>query len=241
MIDLHKKSGAACTISVIEVPRDEASRFGILEVDGKDKITKFVEKPKKPLSNLASMGIYCFTYKELRKALIADKKDPNSENDFGKNIIPNLLNEGKKLMAYRFKGYWRDVGTLSSLHEANLELLPSNRSADTIRFNEFPIVYSEDTHSMPQFFGKHAIVRNSLINQGAKIYGTVEQSVISNEVIISDDAIVKRSVIMPGVVIGKGAEVYNAILGPDTQIKDGEIINKDSNEVVLLDYERNLK
>ena len=241
MIDLHKKSGAACTISVIEVPRDEASRFGILEVDGKDKITKFVEKPKKPLSNLASMGIYCFTYKELRKALIADKKDPNSENDFGKNIIPNLLNEGKKLMAYRFKGYWRDVGTLSSLHEANLELLPSNRSADTIRFNEFPIVYSEDTHSMPEFFGKHAIVRNSLINQGAKIYGTVEQSVISNEVIISDDAIVKRSVIMPGVVIGKGAEVYNAILGPDTQIKDGEIINKDSNEVVLLDYERNLK
>lgn len=241
MIDFHIKNNAVCTISVLEVDWKEASRFGILEVDDKDQITKFVEKPKEPKSNLASMGVYIFTYKDLRKALIADSKDPKSEHDFGKNIIPNLLADNKKLFAYRFHGYWRDVGTLDSLHTANMELLPSNRTAETINFDEYPIVYSEDTHSAPQFISKKAVVTDSLINQGAIVKGKVIQSVISNEVVIEEGAYVNRSVIMPGVRIGKNAYVNNAIIGPKTQIKDGEEINKGKDTVVLIDYERSLQ
>lgn len=241
MIDLHIKNKATCTISVLEVDWAEASRFGILEVDENDQITKFVEKPKEPKSNLASMGVYVFTYKDLRKALIADRKDPKSEHDFGKNIIPMMLGDKKKLFAYRFHGYWRDVGTLDSLHMANMELLPSNRTEETINFDEYPTVYSEDTHSSPQFIGPKAVVTDSLINQGAIIKGKVTQSVISNEVIIEEGAQVNRSVIMPGVRIGKKAIVNNAIIGPKTQIKDGEEINKDKDTVVLIDYERSLQ
>ncbi len=241
MIGLHIKNNATCTISVIEVPWEEASRFGILEVDEKDRITKFVEKPKKPLSNLASMGVYVFTYKDLRKALIADAKDENSAHDFGGNIIPKFLSDNKKLMAYRFSGYWRDVGTLDSLHKANLELLPSQRKEDTIRFNEYPRVFSEDTHSMPQFIGPHAVVKDSLINQGSIILGKVVESVISNEVYVAKGAVIEKSVLMPGVRIGENAHIHNAILGPNTQIKDNEVINENSDEVVLIDYERNLQ
>lgn len=240
MINLHKKAKADCTISVLEVDIKEASRFGILEVDSEDVITKFVEKPKEPKSNLASMGVYVFTYKSLRKALIEDAKDPSSEHDFGKNIIPKMLNENKKLIAYRFKGYWRDVGTLDSLHQANMELLPSLRNEDTIHFDEYPKVFSEDTNSYPQYISPKAKIKDCLINQGAEIFGEVTQSVISNEVVIETGAVVKRSVLMPGVKIKKGAYVENAILGPDTIIKENEVINKNSDKIVLLDYERNL-
>ena len=240
MLELHIKSGATCTISVLEVPLNEASRFGILEVDNNDVITKFVEKPKVPKSNLASMGVYIFTYKELRKALVLDAKDENSEHDFGKNIIPYLLNNHKLLVAYRFKGYWRDVGTVSSLHQANMELLPSNRNSDTIRFGEYPPVFSEDTHSLPQFIGDKATIKNSLINQGAEIRGEVINSVISNEVKVLEGAVVKNSVLMPRVTISKGAYVENAIIGPDTLIKEKEEINKGNEEIILIDYARSL-
>ncbi|HBS10527.1 MAG TPA: glucose-1-phosphate adenylyltransferase [Firmicutes bacterium] len=240
MLELHIKSGASCTISVLEVPLAEASRFGILEVDNNDVITKFVEKPKVPKSNLASMGVYIFTYKELRKALLLDAKDEDSSHDFGKNIIPYLLDNNKKVVAYRFSGYWRDVGTLNSLHQANMELLPSNRNSDTIRFGEFPQIYSEDTHSLPQFISKSAVIKNSLINQGAKIYGEVNSSVISNEVYIAKGAKVINSVLMPGVNVLEDAYVNNAIIGPKTTIKKGEIINKDNEDVILIDYGRGL-
>ncbi len=240
MLELHIKSGASCTISVLEVPLAEASRFGILEVDNNDVITKFVEKPKVPKSNLASMGVYIFTYKELRKALLLDAKDEDSSHDFGKNIIPYLLDNNKKVVAYRFSGYWRDVGTLNSLHQANMELLPSNRNSDTIRFGEFPQIYSEDTHSLPQFISKSAVIKNSLINQGAKIYGEVNSSVISNEVYIAKGAKVINSVLMPGVNVLEDAYVNNAIIGPKTTIKKGEIINKDNDDVILIDYGRGL-
>ena len=240
MLELHIKSGATCTISVLEVPLNEASRFGILEVDNNDVITKFVEKPKVPKSNLASMGVYIFTYKELRKALVLDAKDENSEHDFGKNIIPYLLNNHKLLVAYRFKGYWRDVGTVSSLHQANMELLPSNRNSDTIRFSEYPPIFSEDTHSLPQFIGDKATIKNSLINQGAEIRGEVINSVISNEVKVLEGAVVKNSVLMPRVTISKGAYVENAIIGPDTLIKEKEEINKGNEEIILIDYARSL-
>ena len=240
MLETHIKSGAAATISVLEVDWKEASRFGILEVDEKDQITKFVEKPKNPKSNLASMGIYIFTYKDLRKALLLDAKNEKSEHDFGKNIIPYFLKSKKKLQAYRFKGYWRDVGTLDSLHTANMELLPSRRTKETISFSEFPQIFSEDTHSLPQAFGKHSVVKDCLINQGAVILGEVYGSVISNEVTVKEGAKVVNCVLMPGVEIGENAYVSNAILGPGTHIKDGEIINKDKDDIVLLDYERNL-
>lgn len=240
MLELHIKSGATCTISVLEVPLNEASRFGILEVDNNDVITKFVEKPKVPKSNLASMGVYIFTYKELRKALVLDAKEENSEHDFGKNIIPYLLNNHKLLVAYRFKGYWRDVGTVSSLHQANMELLPSNRNSDTIRFGEYPPIFSEDTHSLPQFIGDKATIKNSLINQGAEIKGEVINSVISNEVKVLEGAVVKNSVLMPRVTISKGAYVENAIIGPDTLIKEKEEINKGNEEIILIDYARSL-
>lgn len=241
MIATHIKAKADCTISVLEVPIEEASRFGILEVDNVDNITKFVEKPKEPKSNLASMGIYVFTYKSLKKALIEDHKDPKSDHDFGKNIIPNLLKQNKKVIAYRFKGYWKDVGTLNSLHEANMELLPSRRKENTIAFNTFPQVFSEDTKSRPQYIGKDAKIKDCLINQGAYILGNVEECVISNEVTIEKGAIVRRSVLMPGVVIGKNAFVNNAILGPGTEIEENEVVNKDSDSIILIDKERELQ
>ncbi len=241
MIATHMKAKADCTISVLEVPIEEASRFGILEVDNVDNITKFVEKPKEPKSNLASMGIYVFTYKALKKALIDDHKDPKSDHDFGKNIIPNLLKQNKKVIAYRFNGYWKDVGTLNSLHEANMELLPSRRKENTIVFNTFPQVFSEDTKSRPQYIGKDAKIKDCLINQGAYILGTAEECVISNEVTIEKGAIVRRSVLMPGVVIGKNAFVNNAILGPGTEIEENEIVNKDSDSIILIDKERELQ
>lgn len=241
MIEVHEKTGATCTISVIEVDWKEASRFGILEVDAKDRITKFVEKPKEPKSNLASMGVYIFTYKDLKKALIADHIDPNSEHDFGKNIIPAFLEQDKSLYAYRFHGYWRDVGTLDSLHLANMELLPSKRNNETIDFDAAPTIFSEDTHSLPCFVGKSGSIKDSLVNQGAIILGDVYQCVISNEVSIEEGAVVKNSVIMPDVIIHKGAYVNNAIISPGSVVGENEVINKDSCEIVLIDTERSLQ
>jgi len=241
MINLHIKSGAACTISAMEVPIEEASRFGILEVGKDDEITKFVEKPKKPESNLASMGIYVFTYKDLRKLLVADAKKTDSEHDFGKNIIPEMLAKKMKLMCYRFSGYWRDVGTLSSLHEANMELLPSRMPSDALDFAIAPFIFTEDTYSKPQYIGPKAKISDCFINQGAKIFGTVKQCVISNEVVVEKGAIVTNSVLMPGVIIKSGAVVNNAILGPNSIIKENEQINVGSDKIVLIDYEGNLQ
>lgn len=241
MLELHIQNKASCTISVLEVDWSEASRFGILEVDERDQITKFVEKPKVPKSNLASMGVYIFTYKELRKALILDHKDEKSEHDFGKNIIPYFLKTKHKLMAYRYKGYWRDVGTIDSLHTANMELLPSRRNEETIRFAESQQIFSEDTHSLPQYIGPNAIVKDSLVNQGARILGTVLSSVISNEVNIKEGAYVKNCVVMPGAVIGKNAHVENAIISPYSIIKDDQEVNKDGDEVILIDTGRSLE
>lgn len=241
MLKLHIESKADCTISVLEVDIKEASRFGILEVDDHDVITKFVEKPKEPKSNLASMGVYIFTYKKLKEALLEDAKNEKSEHDFGKNIIPTMLSKNQKLVAYRFKGYWRDVGTLDSLHQANMELLPSYRTDETIHFDEAPKIYSEDTNSLPTYISPKASIKNCLINQGAKIYGSVEESIVSNEVTIEEGAKVKRSVLMPGVKIKKGAVVENAILGPDTVIKENESINEKTDKIVLIDYQRSLQ
>lgn len=233
MLNQHKDSGADCTISVIEVPLKEASRFGILVTDKDGEIIQFQEKPKNPTSNLASMGVYIFTYKSLRKALIADAKNEDSSHDFGKDIIPNMLDNGKKLMAYVFKGYWKDVGTIASLHEANMDLL-SGKEFDLNKNHSKNKIYSEDTNSLPQYIGSKGSVKNSIVNQGAVILGKVEHSVISNEVYIEEGAVVKNCVIMANAKICKNAKVYNAMIGPNSLIEENSIINADSEDIVLI-------
>lgn len=234
MLKIHKEKKADCTISVIEVPIEEASRFGILETDKNGNITAFKEKPKVPKSNLASMGIYIFTYKTLRSALFEDAKDENSDHDFGKNIIPKMMEKGKKLVAYTFKGYWKDVGTIASLHQANMDLLEETTpSIDLFTNQPNHRIYSEDTHATPQYIGKDAVIKDSLINQGAIIKGKVNHCVISSQVEIEEGASASNSVLMQGVVLKKGAVVENAILGPNTIVEEGEQLNVGNKEIAL--------
>lgn len=235
MLKQHINTGSDCTIAVYRVPIKEASRFGILSTDKSGKITKFSEKPKNPTSNLASMGIYIFTYKRLKKALKEDAMDETSAHDFGKNIIPKMLNEKRKLMAFVYSGYWKDVGTISSLHEANMDLLSkkmAKKFAPTAVKNN--VIYSEDTCSTPQYIGKKAQVKHSLINQGAVILGSVKHSVISNEVTVNEGAHVEDSVLMTGATIGKNAFVKNAVIAPDSVVKDGETIEDSEGKVILV-------
>ena len=233
MIELHQKSRTDATISVIEVDPSEASRFGIMAVDKNDRIVEFQEKPKKPKSNLASMGVYVFTWRVLRRYLIADSKNPNSSHDFGNDIIPTMLEDGKKLQAYRFKGYWRDVGTLKSLHEANMDVALQRSDLDLYNTKEGRI-YSEDTYSVPHYIGRDAHITRSIANQGAIILGNCDSCVISNEAIIWEDAVCTECVIMSGAVINKGAKVHKAIIAPNTVIEAGAEINLGSDDVVLL-------
>ena len=233
MINLHIKSNADATISVIEVPIEEASRFGIMNVDKNDVIVEFQEKPKKPKSNLASMGVYVFSWKILKKYLKDDMKDEDSDHDFGKNIIPNMLKNNRKLQAYRYKGYWKDVGTLASLHEANMDI-----ALDKITLNLYDNseerIYTKDTYSVPQYIGKRGSIKRSIANQGAIILGNVDSSVISNEVVIESESKVERCVVMERAVIKRGAKIRNAIVAPGVVIEAGSEINLDGDEVVLI-------
>ncbi len=234
MLAKHISSKADCTISVFPVPMEEAPRFGILVTDQNDNITQFQEKPKKPVSNLASMGIYIFTYKVLRDYLIRDAKE-DTEHDFGKNIIPDMMEDKRKLIAYTYHGYWKDVGTIASLHEANMDLLCNDKTGEDIYsiFGKNRIL-SEDMHSAPQFIGPKADVKDSLINQGAQIYGKVNHCVISGNVLIEEGANCYNDVIMPGAVIQKGAHVENAIIGPDTLIETNSKVNVGGEEIELI-------
>ena len=234
MIALHEATNADVTISVIEVPLKEASRFGIMNVDNTDKIVEFQEKPKKPKSNLASMGIYVFKWSVLKEYLKNDAKDENSDHDFGKNIIPNMLNDGKKLQAYRFKGYWRDVGTLASLHEANMDIATDGREFDFYSGDLKEVIYTEDTSSVPQYIGPEASIVRTIANQGAVILGHVDTCVISNEVLIEEDAVCTRCVIMANAKIKRGAKIHNAIIAPGVVIKPNAEINLGSDEIVLI-------
>jgi glucose-1-phosphate adenylyltransferase len=235
MLKKHIDSNADITISVYPVPWAEASRFGILVTDKDDNITDFQEKPKKPISNLASMGIYIFTYKTLRAELIADAKDPNSEHDFGKNIIPKMMAEKKKMVAYTYHGYWKDVGTIASLHQANMDLLMSgDASTNLYTVQGDHKIYSEDTHSTPQYIGKNAKVKDSLINQGAIVKGSVDHCVISGETLIDEGATCVNAVIMNGAVIKSGAFVYDAIVGPDSLVDTNEKVNPERDGIALV-------
>ena len=218
MIEAHIRKGADATLAVIEVPWAEASRFGILNTKDDDVITEFVEKPAKPESNLASMGVYVFTWDVLRKALIEDEENPDSNNDFGMNIVPMLLASGKKLCAYRFSGYWKDVGTISSLWEANQDLLGSKPKFDIYDSNWK--IYSRNMGTTPQFISSNSVIENSLIASGAKIYGKVTNSIISNNVIIEEGAEVIDSVIFSNSIIKKGAKVNYSIIDENVVINE---------------------
>ena len=217
MVAYHEKNNASCTIAVRNVPLSEASRFGILNTNPDNSIYEFEEKPKQPKSTNASMGIYVFNWKVLREALIADEEDAASSNDFGKNIIPNLLNAGHKMMAYTFDGYWKDVGTIDSLWEANMELLGKEPEFN-IRGDERTRIYARNSALPSSFIDEDAKIFNSFVAEGSEIYGTVRHSVISVGCTIGENALVEDSVVMPGVVIESGAIVRHAILGENSKV-----------------------
>ncbi len=218
MLQYHKNTGADLTVSVINVTLEEASRFGIMSVDSDLRITKFTEKPKKPDSTLASMGIYIFTWSVLRKALIEDSTSDSSEHDFGKNIIPNLLSEGKKLLAYEFKGYWKDIGTIDSYYEATMDLLKDNPHIDI--FQKDQKIFSNSNISPPHFVGASGKVERSLICNGCIIDGTVINSILSSNVIVEKGAEVKDSILLPNTKVRKGAKVVRAITGEGSEITE---------------------
>ena len=232
MLQKHIESNAEATIAVLEVPKKEASRFGIMNTDKSDRIIEFEEKPKEPKSNLASMGIYIFNYKTLRKYLKDDAKKQDSEHDFGKNIIPAYLNDNLKLQAYRFKGYWKDVGTVDSLWEANMDLIKENNTLDL--FDPSWKIYTDDASAIPQCIGDKAIVKNALITQGSIVNGEVNNSVIFTGAKIDENAKVYDSVIMNNVVVGKGAKLYKCLVADDVKIPDGMVLGKKNSKDVLL-------
>ncbi len=233
MLAYHKERQADATIAVIEVPLKEASRFGIMNTDGEtDQITEFVEKPPVPQSNLASMGIYIFNWKLLRKLLLADMKNPESSHDFGKDIIPTLLNDGKRLFAYRFKGYWKDVGTIDSLWEANMDLLSPDNELDLSDLTWK--IYTEDVTALPQYIGVDAKIKNAYITQGCVIEGEVTNSVIFTGARVRPGAKVIDSVLMPGAIIEDGAVVIRALVANDITVGKGALVGSADSEHIEL-------
>ena len=217
MVEYHEANAASCTIAVRNVPLSEASRFGILNTNEDGSIYEFEEKPKDPKSTNASMGIYVFNWQVLKDALIADEEDETSSNDFGKNIIPRLLNAGHKMMAYTFNGYWKDVGTIQSLWEANMELL-GKEPAFNLRGDERTKISARNSALPSSFIDEDAKISNSFVAEGCEVYGTIRHSVISVGCAIGENALVEDSVVMPGVVIESGAIVRHAILGENSRV-----------------------
>ena len=230
MLEDHIKNDADCTIAVLEVSLEEASRFGIMNTDSENRIVEFEEKPAKPKSTKASMGIYIFKTEKLFSYLRSDAQDPKSSNDFGKNIIPNMLNAGEKMMAYPFKGYWKDVGTISSLWEANQDLLGDESKFDI--YDSAWKIYSRNMGIEPQFIADGAVVANSLITSGAKIYGTVINSVIGASVVVEKGAVVKDSVIFADAVISSNAIVNYSIIDEEVVIGEECVVGSPKEEGV---------
>lgn len=233
MLAFHKERQADATIAVIEVPLKEASRFGIMNTDGEtDRITEFVEKPPVPESNLASMGIYIFNWKLLRKLLLADMKNPDSNHDFGKDIIPTLLGDEKRLFAYRFKGYWKDVGTIDSLWEANMDLLSPDNELDLSDLTWK--IYTEDVTALPQYIGTEARIQNAYITQGCVIEGEVTNSVVFTGARVRPGAKVIDSVLMPGAIVEDGAVVIRALVANGVNIGKGALVGSADSEYIEL-------
>lgn len=218
MLEYHKEKNAACTIAVIDVPLEEASRFGILNTHEDGEIYEFDEKPEKPKSTHASMGIYIFSYKELRKYLIEDDENKNSSHDFGKDVLPAMLNAGERMFAYPFEGYWKDVGTIDSLWEANMDLLDPNVTLD------LKDIYSRNPMMPPHFVSNDAVIQNSLVADGCNVYGNLEFSILFSGVTIGKGATINSSIIMPGAVIEDGATVQFAIIAENTVVRKNAVV-----------------
>ncbi|WP_369297727.1 glucose-1-phosphate adenylyltransferase [uncultured Neglectibacter sp.] len=229
MINFHKEKGAACTIAVYEVPMEEASRFGILNTNEDGSIYEFDEKPKVPKSNQASMGIYVFTWEKLRKYLEEDEENPKSQNDFGKNVLPAMLEAGEKMFAYRFEGYWKDVGTIDSLWESNMDLLNPNIPLD-LSDSDWRI-YSRNPVMPPHYIAKGSKVQNSLVAEGCNVYGDLEFSILFAGVYVAPGAVVEDSIIMPGARIEEGARVQYAIVAENAVVGKNAVIGKRPEEV----------
>ena len=232
MLDYHKEMNADATIAVIEVPMKEASRFGIMNTDGNGRIVEFEEKPEHPKSNLASMGIYIFNWKLLRKILLADMKNPDSHHDFGKDVIPCLLNDNKTLAAYKFKGYWKDVGTIDSLWEANMDLIDSRNE---LNLND-PTwkIYTEDTPALPQYIGPNAKIDKAFITQGCVVEGEVKHSVLFTGCKVGEGAKIIDSVLMPGVEVAAGAVVQRALVADNVKIGQFAVVGSADSENIEL-------
>ena len=232
MLRFHKENGADLTVGVRPVPWKEASRFGIMNTDESGQIVEFEEKPAEPKSNLASMGIYIFTWKQLRRALVADMKDPDSSHDFGNDVIPAFLAQGKKLMAYTFNDYWKDVGTIDSLWEANMDLLDKknelNLNDPTWR------IYSEDTTALPQYIGPDAVIDSAYITQGCLVEGLVKSSVLFTGCEVGSGAEVIDSVLMPGAVVEAGAKVTRCLVADGVRIGSGAVVGSADSENITL-------
>ena len=234
MLRRHKETGADCTISVMEVPWEEASRFGIMSVDGEDNITEFAEKPREPKSNLASMGIYVFTWKKLREYLIADEADPASDNDFGKNIIPAMLEAGENLYTYTFDGYWKDVGTIESLWEANMDLLEMPMPIDL--YDKRWRIYARNPGMPPHYIADGAKVVNCLITEGCEVKGIINHSVLFAGVTVETGAEITDAVIMPGAVIERGAVVRRAIVAENAHIGAGAVVGEETGKIAVVGH-----
>lgn len=233
LLETHEKNQADATIAVIEVPLDEASRFGIMNTDKDYRIVEFEEKPAKPKSNLASMGIYIFTWKTLKKYLLQDEESTETSHDFGKDIIPKYLEDGKRLFAHPFRGYWKDVGTVTSLWESNMDLIDHS---DQLNLSDSTWkVYSEDKGSPAQVIGENAVVSSAYIDKGAVIEGTVNHSVISTDSVVQEGAVVTNTVLLPGVRISKNASVDFAIISENVTIGEGVQLKGTADNILLID------
>jgi glucose-1-phosphate adenylyltransferase len=235
MLEYHIEKRADVTISLIEVPWAEASRFGIMNTNEDLRITEFEEKPAEPKNNLASMGIYIFSWNILKEFLEMDARNPDSSHDFGKDVIPMLLEENKKLFAYPFKGYWKDVGTVKSLWEANMDLL--NDECDLDLFDHGWRIYSVNPNQPPQYISPEAVVKESLINEGCTVEGEIDNSVLFQGVSVGKGSIIKESVIMPDAVIGENVRIEKAIVPCDAVIPDGTVIRSFDDEIILVTEE----
>lgn len=233
MLKYHKEKNAACTIAMLEVPWEEASRFGLMFVNDEGSITEFEEKPKNPRSNKASMGVYIFTWKTLRKYLIDDEANENSGNDFGHDVIPAMHAAGEKMVAYQFDGYWKDVGTIDSLWEANLDLL--NPKVDLDLSDNSWKIYSKTAAAPPHYISAKAKVENSMISEGCEIDGEIDYSVLFSNVTVEEGAVVRYSIVMPGTVIKKGATVEYAIVAENAVIEENAHVGESPEQIANLD------
>lgn len=234
MLDFHIRHGADATIAVREVPWDEASRFGIMNTDSEDKIVEFEEKPKNPKSNKASMGVYIFTWEKLRHYLTEDEADKKSSNDFGKNIIPNMLRDKQVLYAYDFVGYWKDVGTIESLWEANMDLLSNPMPIDM--HDKKWRIFARNPGMAPHYIAEGASVTDSLITEGCEVFGKVNHSILFAGVIVEEGADVEYSVIMPGSVIKRGAVVRRSILAENAVVSAGAFVGENEGDIAVIGH-----